>query len=88
MKKFGTPSGAAPGSANEKVGFETVGTPPGPIGGGGFEGAFFEFVDVDFFCVEDDELFCGVVPWFTELPECDPDEGLLWCEEPELPDDG
>ena len=27
MKKFGTPIGAAPGSANEKVGFEGVGTP-------------------------------------------------------------
>jgi hypothetical protein len=30
MKKLGTPSGAAPGSANEKVGFEVVGT-PGPV---------------------------------------------------------
>lgn len=31
MKKFGTPSGAAPGSANENVGFAVVGT-PGPVG--------------------------------------------------------
>jgi hypothetical protein len=31
MKKFGTPSGAGPGSANEKVGFAGVGT-PGPVG--------------------------------------------------------
>jgi hypothetical protein len=30
MKKFGTPSGAAPGSANEKVGLAAVGT-PGPV---------------------------------------------------------
>jgi hypothetical protein len=34
MKKFGTPIGAAPGSANEKVGFDGVGTPPGPVFGG------------------------------------------------------
>ena len=27
MKKFGTPSGAAPGAANENVGFAGVGTP-------------------------------------------------------------
>jgi hypothetical protein len=27
MKKFGTPNGAAPGVANEKVGFAGVGTP-------------------------------------------------------------
>jgi hypothetical protein len=27
MKKFGTPSGAAPGSANENVGLAGVGTP-------------------------------------------------------------
>jgi hypothetical protein len=30
MKKFGTPSGAGPGSANEKVGLAGVGT-PGPV---------------------------------------------------------
>jgi hypothetical protein len=28
MKKFGTPIGDAPGSANEKLGFDGVGTPP------------------------------------------------------------
>lgn len=35
MKKFGTPIGAGPGSANEKVGFAAVGTPGpvGPVGG-------------------------------------------------------
>ena len=31
MKKFGTPIGAAPGSAKEKVGFDGVGT-PAPVG--------------------------------------------------------
>jgi hypothetical protein len=28
MKKFGTPIGAAPGRANEKVGLDEVGVPP------------------------------------------------------------
>jgi hypothetical protein len=32
MKKFGTPIGAGPGSANENVGFDGVGTPPLPCG--------------------------------------------------------
>jgi hypothetical protein len=31
MKKLGTPSGAGPGSAKLKVGFEALGT-PGPVG--------------------------------------------------------
>lgn len=31
MKKFGTPSGAGPGSAKENVGLAGVGT-PGPVG--------------------------------------------------------
>jgi hypothetical protein len=31
MKKFGTPIGAGPGNAEEKVGFEDVGTPPAPL---------------------------------------------------------
>ena len=30
MKKFGTPIGAAPGSANENVGFDDEGVPPAP----------------------------------------------------------
>jgi hypothetical protein len=30
MKKFGTPIGAAPGNANENVGFDADGTPPEP----------------------------------------------------------
>jgi hypothetical protein len=36
MKKFGTPSGAGPGVANEKVGFAAVGTPFLVFGDGGF----------------------------------------------------
>jgi len=36
MKKFGTPSGAGPGDANEKVGFAAVGTPFLVFGDGGF----------------------------------------------------
>jgi hypothetical protein len=31
MKKFGTPIGAGPGSANENVGFDAVGTPSLPV---------------------------------------------------------
>jgi hypothetical protein len=42
MKKFGTPTGAGPGSANEKVGFDEVGTPPGPFDDAGL--VFFGFV--------------------------------------------
>ena len=38
MKKFGTPIGAAPGSANEKVGFDDVGVPPVPRRDGVFVG--------------------------------------------------
>jgi hypothetical protein len=38
MKKFGTPIGAAPGAANENVGFDTVGTPLAAYGGGGPRG--------------------------------------------------
>jgi hypothetical protein len=44
MKKFGTPIGAGPGSANENVGFAAVGTPPLPEG----FGADFFLVDFDF----------------------------------------
>src|SRR5437660_2384822 len=42
MKKLGTPIGAGPGSANEKVGLAGVGTPLLVTGGGGVGGlAFF-----------------------------------------------
>ena len=45
MKKFGTPIGAGPGSAKEKVGFDGVGTPLLVTGGAGVFGlaAFFDF---------------------------------------------
>src|SRR5947209_7536284 len=36
MKKFGTPTGAGPGKANEKVGLAADGTPPPVRGAGGF----------------------------------------------------
>ena len=38
MKKFGTPSGAGPGTENEKVGFDDVGTPFLAVGAGGLDG--------------------------------------------------
>src|SRR5689334_16657806 len=50
MKKLGTPIGAAPGSAKEKLGFDGVGTPPLVRCGGGFEdlaGFFFLFLPDD-----------------------------------------
>src|SRR5437764_12571671 len=37
MKKFGTPSGAGPGTENEKVGFVGVGTPFFAVGAGGLD---------------------------------------------------
>src|ERR1700733_172411 len=45
MKKFGTPIGAAPGTAYEYVGFDGVGTPLLVTAGGGAGGvlAFFDF---------------------------------------------
>jgi hypothetical protein len=50
MKKFGTPIGAGPGRAKEKVGLAGVGTPPLVAGGGGV-GAFFLFGFFFFFLV-------------------------------------
>ena len=43
MKKFGTPSGAGPGSANEKVGLDGVGTPFLEVLGGGLAEDFLCF---------------------------------------------
>jgi hypothetical protein len=40
MKKFGTPIGAGPGRAKEKVGLAGVGTPPLPVAFG-LAGPFF-----------------------------------------------
>lgn len=50
MKKFGTPNGAAPGSANEKVGLAGVGT-PGPVGPvvAGLGAAFLCLPELPFF---------------------------------------
>jgi hypothetical protein len=47
MKKLGTPIGAAPGSANEKLGLEGVGTPPLVRWGGGDLGLVFFFLFLD-----------------------------------------
>lgn len=49
MKKLGTPIGAGPGSAKEKLGFEGVGTPPLVRWGGDEElaGFFFFFLFLD-----------------------------------------
>jgi hypothetical protein len=43
MKKLGTPIGAGPGSENEKLGFDGVGTPPFVRWGGGDLGLVFFF---------------------------------------------
>lgn len=53
MKKLGTPIGAGPGSANEKLGFEGVGTPLFVRWGGGEDVAGFFFL---FLCLCPDEL--------------------------------
>jgi hypothetical protein len=58
MKKFGTPIGAAPGSAKENVGFDDVGTPPLPRGLAGLEDFFCLFVLA--FC---DCPVCERPPW-------------------------
>ena len=49
MKKFGTPSGAGPGSAKENVGLAGVGTPFRVVGAGGL--AFFVAATVESVCV-------------------------------------
>jgi hypothetical protein len=49
MKKFGTPIGAGPGSANENVGFAGVGTPPAEVAGAGFGAGFFAGLPPDGF---------------------------------------
>lgn len=47
MKKFGTPSGAGPGSEKENVGLDGVGTPPDPVPGAGLV-VFFFFLELCF----------------------------------------
>jgi hypothetical protein len=64
MKKFGTPTGAAPGIANENVGFEADGTPGPVIPAAGFDGALCVLVEV-FVLPEDEDgldVFWGVLP--------------------------
>ena len=51
MKKFGTPIGAAPGSANENVGLDAVGTPPWPFFLDGFEECFLAGLPLPLFPV-------------------------------------
>jgi len=54
MKKLGTPIGAAPGSAKEKLGFEGVGTPLLVRWGGGADDLVFFFFFLLFFCFPDE----------------------------------
>ena len=83
MKKFGTPNGAGPGSANEKVGFAAVGTPDLVVvavdlvfGLAGFEtGATVTLPAPPAFWLT---LECGLT-----VPEEEDDEEL----EPELPEE-
>jgi hypothetical protein len=64
MKKFGTPSGAGPGRANENVGLDGVGT-PGPVGP--LVAGDFGFLLFFFFFLDLPVLLC-VVPVVTVLP--------------------
>jgi hypothetical protein len=63
MKKFGTPIGAGPGIAKLNVGFEAVGTPPGPRCGAGRDGPGVEnFGDLPTARVEPLELLPALLP--------------------------
>lgn len=53
MKKFGTPTGAAPGNAKLKDGFEEVGTPPVDRDGFGLVGVVEVFVCPPLFLFDD-----------------------------------
>jgi hypothetical protein len=85
MKKFGTPIGAAPGSAKLNVGLAPVGTPPAPVsfGAGGFVDGFVEplpFVPELFLWPEPFDL-----PWCDEFPRvreegCVEIFGVLGCD--------
>src|SRR5205085_2656346 len=66
MKKFGTPIGAGPGSANENVGFDGVGTPPGPIVGGALTVAGLCLCD---FALAGPEVAPWCEPGWAEPPE-------------------
>jgi hypothetical protein len=78
MKKFGTPSGAAPGSASVYVGFDGVGAPPplrSPVdlwcAGVGLElGCFFLCLPCFFlpWCLAFAPFGAGRVDFFSEMP--------------------
>jgi hypothetical protein len=57
MKKFGTPTGAAPGIAKLNDGFDEVGTPPVDRAGFGLVGVVFVCPPLLLF--DDDCLFVG-----------------------------
>ena len=78
MKKFGTPSGAGPGSANENVGFAVVGT-PGPVGPEAFGLSGFFLVFLWALRLEDVFVVVVVLLLVTSLPLVLP--GLLNPEE-------
>ena len=67
MKKFGTPIGAAPGSANENVGLDAVGTPRLPRGFDGLVDFFFG-LPLPLFA---DGLLAGFRPPWCEEGCCD-----------------
>jgi hypothetical protein len=71
MKKLGTPIGAGPGSANEKLGLAAVGTPLLVVGGGGVGGFdALGFLALGFFGLGwgAEELWFRLLPAF-EVPE-------------------
>jgi hypothetical protein len=80
MKKFGTPTGAAPGSAKLNDGFDEVGTPPVDRDGFGLVGVVEVFVlppllfDEDFFFVGEGFWWCVEVFWLVGWP---PDFGVV-----------
>jgi hypothetical protein len=60
MKKFGTPTGAAPGDAKLNDGFDDVGTPPVDRDDFGLVGVVDVFVEPGLFL--EDDLFCDDGP--------------------------
>jgi hypothetical protein len=68
MKKFGTPTGAAPGNAKLNDGFEEVGTPPVDRDGFGLVGVVWVFVWPLLLLFDDDCLFVGEgFCWWVEV---------------------
>ena len=71
MKKLGTPIGAGPGSANENVGLDGVGTPLLVTGGGGVAGflALLGFLRLAF----------GAPGWVRFFPACEVPGLSVFC---------